>query len=144
MHHSIESLSDKSIIIFDGYCNLCNGFINFCIDHDPEEKYLFSPLDSATSQELMPAEMIEKYKKNPLEGTFFLWDKGSIYSRSEAAFQIIRHLDTWLKFLAIFQILPKFITDSTYKWIAKNRYKMFGRTESCRMPTSELKSRFLD
>jgi predicted DCC family thiol-disulfide oxidoreductase YuxK len=101
-------------------------------------------LGSKKSQEIIPSELIVNYRKNPLQGTVFLWENGRIYSRSEAAFRIFAKLDTWLKFFTFFRFLPKFITDGIYKYIAKNRYKMFGRSESCRLPTPELNYRFLD
>lgn len=144
MISSPNGKSIKSIIFFDGYCNLCNGFINYCLDHDTNKIFLFAALDSKAAQIIIPEELIANYRKNPLEGTVFLWENERLYSRSEAAFRIFSKLNTILRFISIFRFLPKILTDGIYKWIARNRYKMFGRSESCRMPSPELKSRFMD
>jgi predicted DCC family thiol-disulfide oxidoreductase YuxK len=144
MVSSLKENSNKSIIFFDGYCNLCNGFINYCLDHDTNEIFFYAALDSKAAQNIIPEELIANYRKNPLEGTVFLWENERLYSRSEAAFRVFSRLNTIFRFLSIFRFLPKFITDSIYKLIARNRYKMFGKSESCRMPSLEIKSRFLD
>lgn len=144
MDSSEEKYKNQAIIFFDGNCNLCNSFINYCIDQDPKKLFLFSALDSKLSQELIPSNLLLQYKSNPLQGSVYLWESGQLYSRSEAAFRIFGNLNSSLRFISYFHYLPKFLTDGIYKWIAKNRYKMFGRTEFCKMPTEELKSRFLD
>lgn len=143
MNSSEERYKNHAIIIFDGNCNLCNSFVNYCIDHDSKKYFLFATLDSKISQEFIPPDMLLPYRSNPLQGSVYLWESGRIYARSEAAFRIFSNLDSILRFISYFHYLPKFLTDSIYKWIAKNRYKMFGRTESCKMPTEELKTRFL-
>jgi len=128
----------KPIIFFDGVCNLCNGAINFIIDRDKKGYFKFAPLQSKIAKKFVPQSVIEN-----TDSIIYL-DSGQLYSKSTAALKIARHLDgPWKGFYA-FIIIPKFIRDYFYDLIAKNRYKWFGKRESCRMPTKEIKNRFLE
>ncbi len=125
------------IILFDGVCNLCNAAINWIIDHDPKQIFRFASLQSEAARQVHP-------DIDSLPDSIILIDEAGIHTRSTAALRIARRLGfPWS--LAVLAIpLPAFFRDSIYKYIARNRYSWFGRTDTCRIPTPELASRFLD
>jgi predicted DCC family thiol-disulfide oxidoreductase YuxK len=137
---SINSIPQNTqIILFDGVCNFCNSSINFIIDHDPEKHFKFAPLQSEVGQEILA-----QFNKNTKDfDSVILLKNNKLYQKSEAAIEITKHLSGAWKYLAVFGILPAFFLNFFYDIVAKNRYKIFGKTETCRMPTVELRERFL-
>ncbi|MBX2840159.1 MAG: thiol-disulfide oxidoreductase DCC family protein [Flammeovirgaceae bacterium] len=129
----------QKIILFDGVCNLCNSSVNFIIDRDSKAKFKFTSLQSEEGQEIL------KKFKLPTEdfNTIIYLENGKVYNRSSAALKIAKGLDALWPILYIFYILPTFIRDFFYNIIANNRYKWFGKEDTCRIPTPELKSRFI-
>lgn len=138
--NTIENISsDKQIILFDGVCNFCNSSINFIIDHDPENHFKFAPLQSEIGQDIL-----RKFNKNTENfDSVFLLKNDNLYQKSDAALEITKHLSGFWKYLAVFNILPTFFLNFFYDIIAKNRYRIFGKADSCRIPTPELRERFL-
>ena len=132
-------MQQQSIILFDGLCNLCDGAVNFVIKHDIKKNFLFTSLQSDAGQILL-----KKYKL-PLANfnSFILLKDDKVDTQSTAALKVAKQLKGGIKFLYVFIIIPPFIRNAVYKWIAKNRYKWFGKKEVCLIPTPELKSRFL-
>jgi len=130
---------DQRIILFDGVCNLCNGFVQFVIQHDPGGQFKFTSLQSDKGQDLLK-DLPETYRQ--IDSVVFL-ENGRFYQKSAAALRIIRHLSGAWPLLYIFIILPAFLRDWLYTLVARNRYRWFGRQESCMLPTPELKTRFL-
>jgi len=132
--------SETAIIMFDGVCNLCNASVNFIIDRDTKRYFRFAPLQSETGQAFL--------KKNELNAEDFdslvLVEGDQFYRKSTAALRIARKLDGMWPLFYIFIIIPPFIRNIFYDLVAKNRYKIFGRSDQCRIPTPELKSLFLD
>lgn len=128
----------KPIIFFDGVCNLCNGAINFIIDRDKNGSFKFAPLQSSIAEKYISQSVIKN------TDSIIYWDSGKLYSKSSAALKIARNLDGFWKVFYAFIIIPKFIRDYIYDIIAKNRYKWFGKRDSCRMPSQEIKNRFLE
>lgn len=130
---------DKPILLFDGVCNLCNGFVQFIILRDPQAKFRFAALQSEAGQQLL-----EKAKMSTSEiNTVVLYEHGKFYTHSDVGLRVARHLGGgWILF-TVFKIIPKGLRDNIYNWIARNRYRWFGKQESCMMPTPELKERFL-
>ncbi len=126
------------IIYFDGICNLCNGFVDFVIKHDPEHKFHFASLQGPTAQkQLSPQDL-------GLDSVVLSVD-GKIYKKSKAVLLIFHELGFFYKIIGtIFSILPSAITDFIYDLIARNRYAFFGKKNSCRIPTTAEKSYFLD
>ncbi|MEO7982628.1 MAG: thiol-disulfide oxidoreductase DCC family protein [Bacteroidota bacterium] len=131
---------DNPLILFDGVCNFCNYWVNFAIRHDRKKALRFSTIQGETAKKLLPAYHIST---TSLSSVIFI-DKGKIYTQSSAALRICRHLDGGWKLFYGFFILPKTLRDAVYNIIARNRYKWFGKQESCRVPTPALKERFLD
>lgn len=125
-----------NVVLFDGVCNLCNGFVNFIIDHDKENKFKFASLQSDFARNLIDDEFLD------LSSVVF-YDGVRFYKKSEAVLEIAKKLPI-IRWVAFFSIIPKFIRDGIYTFIAKNRYRVFGKTDSCRMPTPELKAKFLE
>ncbi len=131
--------TDHPILLFDGVCNLCNGFVQFVIERDPEGHFHFAALQSATAQDLLKAHNISTEQMD----TVVLVENGKAYVRSEVALRMVPKLGGLWPVLSVFKILPLFIRDPIYNYIAKNRYRWFGEKEQCMIPTPELKSRFL-
>lgn len=131
--------NNYELILFDGVCNFCNASINFVIDHDPEKHFKFAALQSEIGQEILM-----KFDLNTKDfDSVILLKDNTLYQKSEAALEITKHLSGVWKYLSIFRILPASFLNFFYDIVAKNRYKIFGKTDSCRMPTPELKERFL-
>tara|TARA_Y100000590_G_scaffold323369_1_gene366483 strand:+ start:210632 stop:211027 length:396 start_codon:yes stop_codon:yes gene_type:complete len=128
----------KPILFFDGVCSLCNGFIDFLFRWDEKEQFTVASLQGNTAQEKLPVEYTRDLD------TFVLYIDGEIYVRSTAVLMVIKKLPFPWNFLGyIGMIFPKVIRDFVYKRIANNRYLMFGKKDSCRLPTPEERARFL-
>jgi len=132
-------MDKKPIILFDGICNLCNSAIQTVIKHDPDGKFQFASLQSNEGQKLL-----QQYQL-PVNNftSFVLIQNGDVYTKSTGALKVAKQINGWWKLLYVFIILPKFIRDPVYNWIANNRYKWFGKKDECMIPTPELKARFL-
>jgi predicted DCC family thiol-disulfide oxidoreductase YuxK len=131
---------DTSIILFDGVCNFCDGAINFVLKQDKKDVFRFAPLQSQTGQKLLAQYQIPKKDFE----SFILIQDGKAYQKSTAALKVLNQLPWYWKALQVFWIVPKFIRDGVYDFIAHNRYKWFGKKEVCMIPTPEMRSRFLD
>lgn len=129
-----------SIILFDGVCNLCNGFVQFLIVRDPKRRYRYASLQSETGKALMESVGLSLEKMD----TVVLIEGGKAYTLSDVPLRVARHMSGLWPLFAVFYILPKALRDAVYKWIARNRYKWFGKREACMVPTPELRSLFLD
>lgn len=132
-------MNSKHIILFDGICNLCNGVVQFIINHDPENKFLFASLQSDAGQQLLKQFNLPSENFN----SFILVQDNKVYNKSTGALKVARQIKGAWSWLYIFIIIPKFIRDAVYNWIAQNRYKWFGKKDACMIPTPELKARFL-
>lgn len=128
-----------AIVLFDGACNMCNHSVQFAIKRDPEGHFKYASLQSELGQELL-----QHYKLPLVLDTIVLIENGKAYTHSSAPLRILRKSSTPWSLLYAFIIVPPFIRNGVYRWIAKNRYKWFGKNESCMMPTPELRRRFLD
>jgi predicted DCC family thiol-disulfide oxidoreductase YuxK len=135
----MNNLKNKSIVLFDGVCNLCNSSVNFIIKHDSNEHYLFASLQSDVAKDILLQFDLKKYNLN----TILLFENGFIYDRSTAVLKIMKRLDKGYPILYFFIIIPKKIRDWVYDVIAKNRYKWFGRKDTCMIPKNTIKKRFL-
>ncbi|HNY55809.1 MAG TPA: thiol-disulfide oxidoreductase DCC family protein [Chitinophagales bacterium] len=130
--------SDK-IVLFDGVCNFCATSVQFIIRHDKTNSLKFASLQSVLGQELLTKYNMSK----DLEGVVFI-ENNKAYFKSAAAFKIVRYFGGFWRILNVFPILPLFVTDFGYDIIAKNRYRWFGKKDSCMIPSPEIRSRFLD
>jgi len=132
-------MNHQPIILFDGVCNFCNSAVNFTIKRNAKANILFTPMQSDAGQKL-----VQQYNL-PLGDmqSFIFIENGTAYTRSTAALKVCRHLRGLWPLCYSFIIVPKFIRDGVYNWIAKNRYKWFGVRQECMIPTPEVKTRFL-
>ena len=128
------------VILFDGVCNFCNYWVNFAIKRDKKKKLKFTPLQGETAHQLLSQLALDTTKLSSV----ILVDKGKAYTQSSAAIRICKYLDGGWKLCYGLMIIPKFIRDFFYNIIARNRYKWFGKKETCRVPTPEIRERFLD
>ncbi|SHM68077.1 thiol-disulfide oxidoreductase DCC family protein [Flavobacterium xinjiangense] len=132
---------NKKIILFDGVCNLCDAAVQFVIKHDKKDDFRFVALQSDLGQEII--KHIGINTKNI--DSIILYEPGiAYYYKSEAVLEIAKNLSGIFYFATIFKILPTKLRDQIYDYIAKNRYKWYGKKESCMIPTKELKSKFLE
>jgi predicted DCC family thiol-disulfide oxidoreductase YuxK len=133
-------MESDNIVFFDGYCNLCNQSVDFLIRHDKKRK-----LKYASQQSEFSLQFFFKHKYDILQAdSFIFFRNGKFYNRSTAFFQVMRVLGFPYNLLWVFIVFPRFLRDLVYDWIAKNRYKWFGKRETCRLPTTEEKSLFLE
>lgn len=121
--------SSRVIVYFDGVCGLCNRFVDFLLKHDKRKSLKLAPLQNHKTKNQM--------------NTVVLSIDGQEYFKSEAAIKAIASLGGLWSMTLLLLVIPKFLRDSIYDWIAKNRYRLFGKRDTCRLPTSEEKDRFL-
>ncbi|WP_339606390.1 thiol-disulfide oxidoreductase DCC family protein [uncultured Roseivirga sp.] len=130
---------EHDILLFDGVCNLCNNSVNFIIDRDPKKHFKFAALQSEFGQSKLKELGFNQEEFDSL----VLLSNGKVYRKSSAALRIAKKLSGLWPLLYVFIIIPPFIRHGIYDIIGKNRYKWFGKQDSCRMPTPELKQRFI-
>ena len=131
---------DKKIILFDGICNLCDNSVQFIIKHDKKDIFRFVSLQSELGKNISKHIGI---KNNQID-SIILYQPGIAYFiKADAAFKILKELNSNYRFLLLFSFIPSFIKNSIYDYIATNRYKWYGKKESCLIPSRELESKFL-
>ena len=131
----------KQLILFDGVCNLCNSSVQCVIKHDKDNRFMFAPLQGKTGQQIISKYNIDTSNTDSI--LLYAEDKG-LKVKSSAVLHIAKDLGFPFALLAIFLILPAFTRHWVYDFIAKKRYKWYGKKEACIIPTPELKSKFLD
>ena len=128
-----------SIVMFDGQCNLCNGSVKFIIRHDPRRRFRFVSLQSDSGRKI-----VEGHGRNPEDvDTILLLENGRLYERSTVALRVARALTVPWPLLYALIVVPPPLRDLVYRWIARNRYRWFGKTDACMMPTPDMRARFL-
>lgn len=132
-------MNSQKIILFDGVCNLCNSTVQKVIENDDTNQFKFASLQSEFGQKFLEKNNLSTEEFNSI----ILVDGEKFYTRSDAALRIGKELKGIYKLSGVFFIFPKFIRDSVYDWISRNRYKWFGKQESCWLPTPELKQKFI-
>jgi predicted DCC family thiol-disulfide oxidoreductase YuxK len=144
-------VSVSSLVLFDGKCNLCNGAVQFIIDHERSPVLQFAPLQSDLATERLTEAMGAEATRALVLGatgsgdpdTIVMIEDGKAYTCSTAALRIAAHLTAPWRWAIVFYLVPRFLRDVVYRLIARNRYRLFGKTESCRVPTPELRARFI-
>ncbi len=140
LSHSAKKQENSPILLFDGVCNLCNGLVQFTIERDPQGKFKFASLQSNSGQSLL------KKFNLPTDDfdSFVLVNGDKHYTKSTASLRVAKGFGGFWALFYGFIIIPKPLRDSVYNLIARNRYRWFGKQETCWMPTPELKARFLE
>ncbi|MFN3996921.1 thiol-disulfide oxidoreductase DCC family protein [Algoriphagus sp.] len=129
----------KSVILFDGVCNLCNASIDFILKRDKKNQFLVGALQEDAGKNLL-----SKFKVNPeYLDSLVLIEGDQIYFRSTAALKIAKKLPGLWPLFHGFMFLPSGIRDGIYNWIGRNRYRWFGKKNTCRLPTPEEKAKFI-
>ena len=130
----------KKIILFDGVCNLCNSAVQFIIKHDKKDVFRFVALQSKLGQEILIYIGIDSKNIDSI----VLYEPGlAYYYKSDAILQIAKSLNAFYSLGVIFKIIPTGIRNHLYDYIARNRYKWYGKKESCMMPTDDVKRKFI-
>ena len=132
--------SRDHLLLFDGVCHLCDASVRFILRHDPTGKIKFAPIQSPLGSQLYTQHGLDPAAPNAM---LFLTPTGA-FRASDAALEIVRTLGGLWKLALIFKPLPRALRDTVYYFIARNRYRWFGKDESCMMPTAELKERMLE
>lgn len=128
----------KPIIFFDGVCGMCNAFVNLVLRIDRKQTFMFAPLQGSAARDLLP----------PLADDARQWsmvyvDEAGTHDQSDAVLEIYRRLGGIWWLLSWLRLIPRFIRNPVYRVIARNRFRWFGKSESCRIPTPGERARFL-
>ena len=142
MFENIDNIPEnKKLILFDGVCNLCNEAVLNIIKQDKKDIFLFKALQSNTGKNIINELGIDTSKIDSI----VLYIPGEDYFiKSEAAFKIANEFYGIWKLIQVFRIFPVFFNDFFYDFIARNRYRWFGKKEECMIPTEKLNSKFLN
>lgn len=129
----------ERLVLFDGVCNLCNRNMLFLIRNDPQQKLKFCSVQSPAGQAILA------WLGLPLDTheSMLLLEGEKIYEKSDAVLHIAYHLPWHLRWLFVGKVLPRFIRDNLYLWVARNRYRLMGRSNICAVPSSKLRRRFI-
>ena len=131
---------NKKIILFDGICNLCNSSVQFIIKNDTKDTFRFVAIQSDLGQQILNYIGVDVFKANSI--ILYISQK-EYYTKADAAFLIAKELKGTISILYYLIVMPKFIKNNIYDFIAKNRYKWYGKKESCMIPSKELLDKFL-
>lgn len=132
-------MDDQAIILFDGVCNLCNSSVQLVIKNDKNNYFKFASLQGEFGQVFLAKHKLDTQNYD----SFILSENGKVFTESSAALRVAKRMGFPYILLYPFIIVPKFIRDAVYGFIAKNRYKWFGKKDSCMIPSPELKDRFI-
>jgi predicted DCC family thiol-disulfide oxidoreductase YuxK len=130
---------DGAVVLFDGVCNLCNGWVRFLLRRDAAYRFRFASLQSAFAAEMLRS---HGFPSGYL-GSMFLLEDDVLYAKSDAALRIARRLGGTWRVVALLGVVPRPLRDVIYDWVARNRYRWFGKSEACMLPRKEDALRFL-
>lgn len=130
----------EHVVLYDGVCNLCNGSVQFILRNDPRGKFRFAALQSEMGAKMLagfgvPADRLD---------TLVYLRNGRLFTRSSAALHIARALRFPWPLLTVLLVIPRPLRDTVYRWVASNRYRWFGKSDQCMVPTPDVRARFLD
>lgn len=134
----MDQRNGRPIVFFDGVCGLCNGSVDWLLTQDHRGVLRFAPIQGETA-----ARMLGRPDDNPESWSMVLVDRTGRYERSDAVIRIARHLGGGWRWASLLFMIPRGLRDAAYRWIARNRYRFFGRREACRIPTPAERDRFL-
>ena len=127
------------IVFFDGVCNLCNGAVDWLVKRDRQHRIQYASLQGSTAAKMVPDHLTEGDPDSIL-----VWTDGVVLVRSDAVLKLLGYLSPGYRMLGVLgRIVPRFGRDAIYKWVARNRYRWFGKRDSCRLPTPEERATFL-
>jgi predicted DCC family thiol-disulfide oxidoreductase YuxK len=135
-----KPLQNKHLILFDGVCNLCNTSVQYVINHDKKNMFLFTALQSDVGQQIIKEHHLDTTKTDSI---ILYSEEQKLSYKSTAALKIAKQLGFPTNLMTVFFIIPAFIRNWVYDYISKNRYKWYGKREECMVPTPELQNKFL-
>lgn len=152
----MTQLKSHNIVAFDGVCNLCNSTVNWIIDNDPKQQFKFIALQDIARLEALGFDLKElqfteqsswvnsesQTDESQIQSVYLI-EQGKLFDKSTAVLRICRQLSGLYPLLYLYILIPRQLRDIVYNFIAKNRYKWFGQRAQCRIPSPELKDRFL-
>jgi len=130
----------EPLILFDGVCNLCNAWVSFVIRRDPTGIFRFAAQQSPTGQPILEAHVSGAGQLSSV----ILIEENTIYTESDAILRILARLGPPWSRIAFLRIIPRPVRDACYRLIARHRYRWFGRTEACQIPSADVRSRFVE
>jgi predicted DCC family thiol-disulfide oxidoreductase YuxK len=136
----MNKFNGKSVVLFDGVCNLCNAIVTYIIKHDKKEQFLFASLQSDAAKEIL----LQFPSKKINDDSIILLENGMKYDRSSAVLKIVKQLNGRIRLVYGLIIIPRILNDWGYSFIAQNRYKWFGKKKRCIVPSEIIKTRFLE
>ncbi|MCC6463224.1 MAG: thiol-disulfide oxidoreductase DCC family protein [Saprospiraceae bacterium] len=135
----MDSNFNFPVLLFDGVCNLCNASVQWILAHDKTGRFRFAALQSDAGQALLARFGLEQENFD----TVVLVEGEQIFTRSDAALEVLRRVGSPWSWLSVLRWMPRPLRDRVYNWIARNRYRWFGRQQECWLPQPEWKARFL-
>ena len=129
---------NRNVVLFDGVCNLCNFSIDFIVRYEKGDELRFASLQSELGKEL-----VAKFNLDIVPDSILFYSNNELHAKSKAVLKICRFMKFPLSILTVFRFVPKVLSDTVYDFVAKNRYKWFGKKETCRVPTAEEREKFL-
>lgn len=133
-----DTLSQQPIIFFDGECGMCNGFVDLMLRVDRKKQFSFAPIQGETARELLPP-----LGDDPEEWSMVYRDEHGIHNQSDASLEVFRRLGGLWSILSWLRLVPRVVRNPIYRIIARNRYRLFGKREGCRLPPPQERARFL-
>lgn len=136
----VEQHDHHPVLLFDGVCNLCHGTVQWILKRDRRARFRFAALESQAGQALLR----DAGFTGPTPESVVVIDQGEVYLHSSAALHVTRYLGFPWRLLRVFVLIPPPLRNAVYRWVARNRYRWFGKKDACPMPTPETMARFLD
>lgn len=134
----VDRTEHGPIIFFDGVCGMCNAFVDLMLRHDREKIFLFAPIQGETAAQLLPP-----LADDPEAWSMIYLDEHGVHDQSDASLEVYRRLGGAWAVLGWLRFVPRCIRNPVYRLIARNRYRLFGRRENCRLPSESERERFL-
>ncbi|SIT85931.1 thiol-disulfide oxidoreductase DCC family protein [Pontibacter indicus] len=135
----LDRLQDLPIVFYDGTCGFCQASIQIALKYNKRQNLHFAALQSGLAEQLVPQQLIP----DPLPDSILFFENGQLYTESEAALRIARHLNFPWSVLYYFRFIPLSFRNFVYRFIAKHRYRIAGRNEACMLPSPEERARFV-
>ena len=136
----VQKIDSKIVVLFDGVCNLCNGAVQYLIRRDRKNVFRFASLQSEPARALLQGYQFSSGQFDSI----IVVKSGRVYERSDAVMILASALGFPWKVMVAGKVLPRLVRDGLYNLIARNRYRIFGRRESCMIPDPALKDKFLE
>lgn len=138
-HPSSNAPHDGPVVVFDGVCALCSGWVRFLLRHDRRARFRFAAMQDRVGHDLLVAHGIDP--ADPV--SFLLVDEGAAWHDSDGVIEVLRRLGGLWRAAVLLRIVPRTLRDRAYRLLARNRYRVFGRRETCMVPPTEVRARFL-